>query len=158
MEKIILNNEMNLHLPEGFHVLSEEELRQYPAAEETPDWGASNPEQHILTVISWRKRNGFLSALAGLKELSKTMEDRMRKIMQPYGYQLESFVSRRIGGLEAEGFRYDYTAQETAMSAESLIAKKGKNFYYIHSYYHTALKEESLSTLENLFGSAGWEE
>ena len=36
------------------------------------------------------------------------------------------------------------------MSAEMLVVKQKKNVYYIHFYYRTANKEESLAVLDEI--------
>jgi hypothetical protein len=91
-----------------------------------------------------------------VKEIAKSMEAQMGKAMKAYEYGLEEFVSRIPGGKEAEGFCYQYKVQETAMSGMSLSMKNRNTFYYIHMYYRSALKDESLPVLETILDSIVW--
>ena len=77
--------------------------------------------------------------------------------MGKFGYHLEGFMTREIGGKTADGYRYTYKVQDIGMMGESLSVKSGSNFYYIHSYLRQELREESLSVLDGIFETATWE-
>ena len=88
--------------------------------------------------------------------LAKSMEGQMAQAMKAFQYKLVEFTARTPGGKEAEGFRYDYTVQDTGMSGESLCVKNRNTFYYLHFYYRTALKEESMAVVDEILQSASW--
>ena len=49
-----LNNEMNLQYPDGFKIMSEEELRKHKFYEEAPGFCINDPDRHIVLSVSWR--------------------------------------------------------------------------------------------------------
>lgn len=156
METATLNNELNLTYPDGFHVMSKEELSGYNFFSEAPGWCLNDPDRHIMVSISWKQVPGLFAKMLKAKDVAKNMEEQMSKAMKVYDYRLDEMVSLLPGGKEAEGFRYDYTVQETGMSGLSLCVKNKNTFYYLHFYYRTALKEESYPVLEEILQSAVW--
>ena len=152
-----LNNEMNLQYPDGFKIMSEEELRKHKFYEEAPGFCINDPDRHIVLSVSWRQANPFVAMLAGTKEVAQSMESKIRKPMRKFGYRLEEFMTREVGGKPADGYRYTYTVQGTGMMGESLSVKSGSNFYYIHSYFRQELKEDSLKMLDEIFAAVTWE-
>jgi len=158
MGNIELNNDLKLSYPDGFHVMTEEELKKYKYFEGAPGFCIEDPERHIIISVSWRQANPFVAMIAGTADVARNMEARIRKPMKKFGYKPEGFIRRDVGGRAADGFRYTYQVQEIVMKGESLSVKNGSNFYYIHSYFRDALREESLAVLDGIFGSAGWKE
>ena len=63
METVVLNNEMQLSYPDGFHVMSEEELSKMTFYGEAPGWCISDPERHIDLSVSWKKTNGLFAKI-----------------------------------------------------------------------------------------------
>ena len=153
-----LNNEMNLQYPDGFKIMSEEELRKHKFYEEAPGFCINDPERHIVLSVSWRQANPFVAMLAGTADIARNMEAKIRKPMNKFGYHLEEFMTRQIGGKTADGYRYTYSVQDVGMVGESLSVKSGSNFYYIHSYFREELREESLKLLDQIFADVTWEE
>lgn len=158
METVKLNNDLDLSYPDGFHVMTEEELKKHKYFEGAPGFCIEDPERHIILSVSWRQANPFVAMIAGTADIARNMEAKIRKPMKKFDYQTEGFMKRDIGGRTADGFRYTYKVQDIVMCGESLSARNGSNFYYIHSYYRDALREESLAVLDGIFGAAVWKE
>lgn len=156
METVHLNNELKLTYPDGFHVMDQAELGKYQFYSEAPGWCINDPDRHIMASVSWKQVPGIFARMLKIKEVAKSMEGQMAQAMKAYGYRLDEFVSRTPGGKEAEGFCYEYSVQETGMSGISLAIKNKNTFYYVHMYYRSALKEESLPVLDDILDSAVW--
>ena len=153
-----LNNELNLTYPDGFKVMTPEDLKQYKFFEEAPGFCINDADRHIIISVSWRQSNPFVAMLVSSADIAKNMEAKIRKPMGQYGYTLEGFMSREVGGKTADGYRYAYEVKGIGMVGESLSLKSGGNFYYIHSYFRQELREPSLQVLDKVFTSVTWEE
>ncbi len=153
---VVLNQELMISIPEGFHVMSEEELSRLNHYGQIPNWCVSDPDRHIILSVSWKK-SGFASFLLNTAEVAKKMEGEIHRLLSSYGYELKGYITENLGGVSADGFRYSYIAQDVLMIGESLSAKKGKVFYYIHGYLREELQEESLRTLEEIFRTFHWQ-
>lgn len=156
MEKILLNDQLTLSIPDGFHIMSPEELSGLGTGTEPAKWGISDPERHMIVAVTWKKFNGLLTALAGTKDVAKGMEARLRGSMKQYGFELETYLSKTIGGQAADGIRYSYVVQGIAMTAELLAVKYNKTYYYPSCFFHQELRDESLRVWEGILESAGW--
>lgn len=156
METALLNNELNLSYPDGFHVMSREELSGFNYYSEAPGWCINDADRHIMISVSWKKIPGIFARMLKIKDVAKSMEGQMAQVMKAYDYRLDDFISRSPGGKEAEGFRYQYKVQDNDMTGMSFGVKNKNTFYYIHIYYRSALKEESVPVIEEILKSASW--
>ena len=155
MNEKVLNQELKIVIPDGFHEMSETERGNLNLYKESPDWSITDPDRHILLSVSWKKQ-ALAAMLLSAREIAVKMEKSLRKPMEPYGYRLEGFLKESFDGTAAEGFRYSYTAQGIGMTGESFSVKKGKTLYYIHCYLRSELLEESLPVLKEIFASWKW--
>ena len=153
--KTVLNKEWRVTVPGGFREMDDVERGKLNTLEATPQWGAQDPDRHMVISVAWKKR-GFASLLVNSQEVAKKMEAAVRGPMQAYGYHLEGFLTEDAGGMKADGFRYTYTVQDIGMTRESYSIKKGKTFYYLHIYYRTELANENASVIRELIGSSEW--
>ena len=156
MGTALLNNELKLTCPEGFREMSKEELSGYNFYSEAPGWCVNDADRHIMVSVSWKQVPGLFAKMLKVKDVAKSMEGQMAQAMKAFQYKLVEFTARTPGGKEAEGFHYDYTVQDTGMSGESLCVKNRNTFYYLHFYYRTALKEESMAVVDEILQSASW--
>lgn len=152
----ILNDALRLTIPEGFHVMTDEECGRFTVLEEGEWIGLSDPERHILMTVGWKPVGRFTAALLSGRDIAKNMERWIRKPMQPLGYRLEAFGERAIAGTKAHGLRYGYEVQTVEMMAESYAVKHKRTIYYLHFYARAALWQESLPVREEFLASVRW--
>ena len=138
--------EMNVSCIEGFRVLSEEEMNQMNFINGAPDLCISDPEKHILMNFASSKGSILISAMLSERDVARES-----------GFEFIDFVSEEISGREAEGFLYEYKADDIDMSGKVLCLKKAKAFYFIYCYYRKALEEESLETIRQVFDTISWD-
>ena len=147
---MLIFNEFELTLPEGFHEMTEDEKRSLNF------WGGkdgvciSDPERHIVVSFGAKAVGFLMGKLVRETEVADRMESALSKAMNDYGYAYEGAVERTVCGKKASGFTYTYTAKEIPMTGESLVVKSGKTLLYIHYYTRTALRDENLPVWEKL--------
>ena len=154
----VLNEILSITYPDGFHVMSGEELGSISFYKEAPKWSISDPERHMILSVYWRPNKGFFGRLADEKDVEETVEGSTRKLMKPYGYKLQEQSARKIGGEEGEGFRFTYKVQDIEMTGETVIIQKDNSTYYFYCYYRTELQEESQKTLNEIADAVVWTE
>ena len=152
MAELILNNELLLKYPEGFHVMSEEERSKMNMLEEGKWAGLFDPDKHILVTVGW-KQTGIASMILSGLDLANNMEKHIRRAMMSFGYRLEGFKECQIADTKVHGFGYEYVSHEIPMYAESYAMKKGKVIYYFHFYARTAMKSESIAIWRDMLSS-----
>ena len=151
---MILNKELKLPVPEGFHVMDEEEVSRLRLLEEGPFVGLSDPERHMMITVGWKQLGSLTALMVNAGDVARHTEKTIRRAMVQMGYHCEGFRERQIAGAGAAGFRYKYNAQNTDMVAESLVVKLNKTVYYFHVYARAAVREESLSCWEDILNAA----
>ena len=153
-----LNQELEILIPEGFRVLSDEERAQMNFLVDGEGVCLKDEEKHMLISIGWKKVNGFSALLLSAKDIAGDMEKRFRKALETYDYDLEGFLERNVGDRKAEGLRYTYQSQQKDMASESFALKRGETFYYFHVYLRQEEREERLPLWEEFLASAVWKE
>ncbi len=156
MEKITLNDTLELTFPDGFRKLTEAEMKQQAITQSGPGVCLKDEDRHIVVSLGWR-RTGLLDALLNGKDLTKSAQGRIANVMRPYGYQLTGYLNRQAGGESISGFGYTYTAQNIAMEGECCAVKKDKTVYYLHFYARKAFRDEAFRLWEEILKNARWE-
>ena len=120
-EKILVNNEVYMTVPEGFHVMIEEELRQLFGDADPARWGLWDKERHIMVILDWKEYSPLTLKLTNVKKIATQNERIMEKGYKNNTFRLEGFFSAQVDGHEAEGYRYTYQVQGIGQKAESLL-------------------------------------
>lgn len=121
---LIVNQELSLEFPEGFHQMDQTERSKWNAAQEGESF--SDPEKHMIVSVAWKPLGWFVSKFVGNKDIARGMEFRMRSAMKSCQYHAESLLRKEIAQSQAEGFSYRYRVQETEMYGESVVFKRGR--------------------------------
>lgn len=153
----IINNEMNFPVPEGFTVLSKEELAKMQAAEGAVEFAIRNEEEHILMNAAHKTVNGFFAKIVDLKDAIHNQEKSIARLSKALNYNCLGFEDYEIGGHEAKGFSYTYDVQGIGMQGTSIITNNSKTFYYIYAYYRQAKAEESLKIVNSILEGISWQ-
>ncbi|MBE6989550.1 MAG: hypothetical protein E7426_02235 [Ruminococcaceae bacterium] len=156
MEQVRLNEDLGLSYPDGFQVMSAEELSKLRFSGGAPQWCISDPERHMILSISWKKVNGLVAKLLSAKDIAKDTEAKLSRPMKTYGYRMEDFFELELDGKSTAGFLYRYTVQGIGMSGKTLTVKNGRTIYYIYFYFRTAARKASLETLDEILDSVRW--
>ncbi|MBR3359010.1 MAG: hypothetical protein IKG46_14420 [Solobacterium sp.] len=152
METAVLNETVTLTLPDGFEQMSEEEMKGMQFTEPGPGMCYKDTERHIIVSFGW-KDAGLASLLVSTKEIAKNMEPHLAKALKPYGYRLLDIVQDTFGTKNVSGVKYEYTAQDTPMYAESWGFKEGKTIFYIHYYTRKETEAENKAVWEEIRAS-----
>ena len=156
MKTMAMNHELRFSCPDGFHVMEAEERSRLNFFGDGECECLSDPDRHMIISIGWECLRGLATALNGAANAAKTMEKKICKPMQQYGYRLEKRKDAVLDGEAAKGFCYEYEAQGISMVGESFACRRNKTMYYLHVYYRKALQEESASVWEEILASMRW--
>ncbi|MBQ6655050.1 MAG: hypothetical protein IJM79_05945 [Erysipelotrichaceae bacterium] len=157
MEKILLNDALQLTVPDGFRRLNGEEIGKFNFANEAPGCVLENEECHLIVSLAWRKVNALLSRLISVRELAARMADYIANADKDYGHQPGEHFTGTVAGEKAAGFDYSYTVDDTAMDARVIITRHRGHFYYMYFYFRSASRQESLKLAEGIVSSMNWQ-
>ena len=153
---MILNNELELTVPEGFHEMDAAERAKLTFAGGEPGLCITDPDRHMIVTVGWRPLGTFAAMLVDAKSAAKTSEKQIGKLMKEYGYRTLGFSGRDLGGMTGEGFRFSYDVQDIGMLGESIFVKNGKTLYGFNLYCRRALEKENAPVLKELLSSVRW--
>ena len=150
-------NQMTGDVPLPLHLMDEEERRTLPVAGDAEWIGLSAPEIHMIVTAGWKHLGGFVGTVLSAHDIAKETEKNIRRALAASGYEAEGFKAYQVRAPKAEGFRYTYTVQGTAMTAETCIVKTGRDLYELHFYSRTETLDECLPVWEELLASLRWQ-
>ncbi len=151
MTEYVLNDELKISFPEGFHEMDPEKRERLNFLEEGEGSCFTDPDRHILVSIGWKTINGFASMMLNAEDIAGNTEKAFARAMASSGYCFVEKREKKAGTLP--GFRYEYTAQEIGMTGESYVLKHGKTVYYLHVYVRTQLLKESIEVTDAILDS-----
>ncbi len=153
---MLLNGELEVDFPDGFHELSAEETGKLKLTEAGPGVVLSDPERHIMVSVGWKKIGALAGLLLNEGDLAGKMEKSLESSMAQFGYQAIGKPKKNLGGETAQGICYRYVTQGIGMQGESLVLKHKKTLYYFHYYTRETLAEEDRPVWEQVLGSVRW--
>lgn len=159
MEQITLNGKFEITFPDDFYVMSDEEVAPYKFGLGGETAYLKAPDLHMIISLGVRKNEGvggFFGKLLTGDDLVGNLESCYSRNMKRFGYRKTDNISRDISGIQANGIRYEYTAQNIEMTGESLALKNEKADYYLHVYYRTNVSEASRVTWNEILDTAKW--
>ena len=153
MAREIINKELAVTVPEGFTVLDAAQLKELYRDDNPDRWGARNEDKHITLAVFYHKSGGLLSTIAGLKDVVKGTETKLKKGLSANGYKKIGEISETLGGLPAMGFTYTYAVQGIDQLGEVYTIKKDKVVYTVYTYTRPELEEASKPVIREFLDS-----
>ena len=155
MDPVMLNDEIQISGMDHFRVMTEEETAAVRLGRQGKGICVIAPDLHIILSLGWKKEGGLFARLLGGNDPVANMEACYRKAFKPFGFAMGGYLERTIAGESARGLRYTYTAQGIDMTGESYALKKNGTMYYLHSYYRTSFREETVRIWNGILDTAG---
>ena len=154
---MLLNNALELNLPDGFLEMSREETAGFLITDRGEGIALKDKERHLIVTAGWKKIGGFSGMILNQNDLRKKMERDIRNSLAKLNYKEAGPSDRQVGGLTAEGFQYQYTAVDgTEMTGESYVLKKDYTLYYFHLYSRRELASENSGLFKTVLMNAHW--
>ena len=118
---MILNNELKLPVPEGFHVMDEEEVSRLRLLEEGPFAGLSDPERHMMITVGWKRLGSLTALMVNAGDVARHTEKTIHRAMAQMGYHCEGFRERQIAGAGAAVREESLSCWEDILNAAERI-------------------------------------
>ena len=141
MERI--NNEFDLALPEGFALLSPEELAKIYRTSAPHTIGYRNEENGDFVVLSWRKPFFLSLRIADLRSAMRRVQSQVAHSYQNKEYVFHEYLEREYNGIHLYGFSFSFQSVRGKVNA-SVFSFKGKKHFYSLGFYPLAGKGEDL--------------
>jgi hypothetical protein len=143
-------HQLDLEFPEGFSLLSEEEIALLNINETGDEnFVLRDENRHTIASLAYRRVNALFLAVLTLKEIVEKNEKETADLMRSFAYHREAFLERG----EAMGFAYSYEVQGRRMYGMSFNRKGKKGIYHLHFYMREEEKEERSRLVEEILSS-----
>ena len=129
MNSVAVNNEITVSYPDGFEIMSSEELDKAYAGVNDDKWGIWDKDSHVIITILWQKVNPVMLALADVKAIAMKNESMAAGMYKNSGYDGKGFFSETINGRKAEGYWFEYDVASIRQQAASVLFKTRNNVY-----------------------------
>jgi hypothetical protein len=130
MRQETINGTFTLQIPDGFEVLTEEDLRKmYRNAGDPFQWGVRDTANHVIITALWKQYPALLSWALDLKAVVKKNEQLTGQAHAAYGYRFLEFFSMQAGDEEAEGYRFCYDKEGVTQACSNFLVKEGRTIY-----------------------------
>lgn len=156
MNRIKLNINLEIGVPEGFRLMDENDKRRLTILVDGEGVVLENPEKHAVVSIGWKTVGRLALKLSSTQNIADRAERSIRKAMKRFDYSFDGAAEPLIGGRKADGFRYTYTAQNIKMAGETDVVKFESMIYYFHLCTRESLKEENQILWNKILSSAEW--
>ena len=108
MTNDIINNELEISWPEGFHRMSEGELRKAFKDNNPNRWGIMDEQRHMMITVLWNRTNMLSAMTVGPKTVAYSVEHKIKTSFDKSSYHFKSYFPKKVSGRNAYGFRYEY--------------------------------------------------
>jgi len=149
MSTYTINGEIRLEAPEGFKLMTAEEMAKISNGDASGRFGLWDKEHHVMLLADWKRYNALWLKLTDIRKIAKRNEELNRKPYANFSYKGQRTLSRTIGGLEAEGYRFSFRVEDVSQSAACMLVLHGNNVYRFTMNGRT----ENLEENEDLFAA-----
>ena len=126
-----VNGELKLSYPEGFNLMTSNELKEMFTKESPNRWCIWDKERHAVLDIEWARYNKLILKLTDEKNIARRNEQLMRKGYGNHNYQLEGFWSGQVGNIRGEGYSFYYQVGDAKQRCSNILFRKGNLIYRI---------------------------
>jgi len=162
MKNIVLNNIMNLTIPEGFTEITAEEVQEMTSCEgPAPMWNIINRDEHMLITASWFKSGWLVSHLYNAKDMAKSILNSYRSMLEvesPYACTYSDISETTLDGNKAYMYSCTYRAltkdgEMKDMIRETVVVKIKNVFYVFQSVCRNEMKTEGTRSFHEVYDS-----
>ena len=130
MRRENINEAFTLQVPDGFEVLTENDLsKMYRNVGDPFRWGVRDAKNHVIITALWKQYPALLSWTLDLKAIVKKNEQLTGKAHAAHGYRFLEFFSMQAGDEKAEGYRFIYDREGITQACSNCLIREGRTIY-----------------------------
>jgi hypothetical protein len=145
-----INQDLNLMIPEGYRVMSAEEMQAMFLDDNPNRWTMRNEAMHHTVAVFYHKSNPFLSMLADAKSVAESTQLRLAEGLLSHQYQKGESFPLAMCGQKAYGFTYRYINHEVPTDGTVIVFKHGNICYTVYGYSAAEYTETNRPMFETI--------
>lgn len=139
MVKTLINNELYLSYPDGFHEMSAAELKETFLDENPNRWGIKDENRHMLITVLWNNTNMLSALVVGPQAVAYSAERKLSASLNKSNYKSGAIEAIKINGRNCYKFAYKYVLENVEQIGEVLVMQNVNRYYTMYTY---ALKDK----------------
>ena len=153
MASEIINGDLKIEVPEGYRVLSKEEMKAMYLDDNPDRWAMRNEAMHHTVAVLYHKSNPFLAMLADVKSIAESTQLKLSRGLAPYQYERGEFFPASLCGQKAYGFTYRYVNHEVLTDGKVIVFKHGNICYTVYEYSADGYTDANRPVFESVCSS-----
>jgi hypothetical protein len=153
MTECSIEGGLSISFPEGFRVLTEEEMDAMYLDSNHDRWGIVDEALHVTLCIFYHRSGRIISKLGDAEVVCKNTERNLSKALKGYGYRMSGFRDSEISGHRVKGFSYDYVLRDVEYSCGVDVLKVGNICYTFYRYTRKEGPEAGGQALDGIMSS-----
>lgn len=145
-----INKELNIIVPDGYRVMSAEEMTAMFLDDNPDRWAMRNEANHHTVAVFYHKSNPFLSMLANAKSVAESTQLRLAEGLFSHQYQKGESFPLAMCGQKAYGFTYRYINHEVPTDGTVIVFKHGNICYTVYGYSAAEYTETNRPMFETI--------
>ena len=129
-----INGDLKVMVPDGYRVMSAEEMKAMFLDENPNRWAMRNEVMHHTVAVFYHKSDPFLSMLADAKSVAESTQLRLAEGLLSHQYRKGESFSLTVCGQKACGFTYRYVNHEVPTDGTVIVFKHGNICYTVYGY------------------------
>ena len=154
-EKFQVYENVTALMPEGFHLMSEQELAEHMPGNDPTRVGLFDPDRYIIMSFCQKKVGFFANAMADRKAARKRLETDFKKY-NPSAV-MDGDYDVQADGKPRYGFRYHYHTKDRDYETTSLSFLQDRTYMVLSITGYAEDKEETDRVREAFTGSIHFE-
>ena len=142
MSNEVINNQLQITVPDGFRILTKEEMKAMYLDDNPDRWGMRNDEMHHTVAV-----------LADAKGIAESTQMKLSAGLSAYQYQKGKFFPAMVSGKDAYGFTYRYVNHGVPTDGTVLVFKNKNICYTVYDYSAEDFTEANRSVFEEICSS-----
>ena len=162
MKNAVINEKMNLMIPEGFTEITAAEAQKMNSCKgPAPMWNIYNRDENMLITASWFRSGWIQSHLFDARDMAKSLMNRYKsgmKVESPYACSYSDISETTLDGNKAYKYSCTYRAftgegELMDMIRETVVVKIKDVFYVFQTVCRNAMKDEGVNSFYEVYDS-----
>ena len=134
MVKTLINNELYLSYPDGFHEMDASELKATFLDDNPNRWGIKDENRHMLITVLWNKTNMLSAIMVGPQAVAYSAERKLSASLNKSNYKSGAIEQVKLGGRNCYRFAYKYFLENVEQIGEVLVMQNVNHYYTLYTY------------------------
>ena len=144
---------LSIELPDGFAVMTLEQVQALYGMNHKEMWGARNESCKMVVTVIWKDLGGLAAKLSDNESFAKHIEKTLSRWYRASEYNFGGFFETTVAGKDAYGLRHTHVPEGIPQESEIVTFRNGKRRYTLYYYTRPEVAQENRTMYEAMVAS-----